>query len=223
MKPELTKSQLFALAQSFPQKWFVSNGRVLRCYVIDMPGHPAFCAYLRYGHIEPVNATTYDTEEQARSARDANNAAKKKELDKALDIVSRYFSRNRWDLNKRAKADKRIKDIIDAGEDAYRQTRIHDYRIKVDTLLEYIRTGTIQIGATSFRKEEVAFIQYGHRTVTWDASSAPIRVTLKNGDNMITRSRKESGLLQDIFGYNKNDLGFRNVKWETPDGEAPEE
>lgn len=223
MKPELTKSQLVSLAQSFPQKWFVSNGRVLRCYVIDMPGHPAFCAYLRYGHIEPVNATAYDTEEEARAARDAYNLAKKKELDKALDIVSRYFSRNRWDLNKRAKADARIKDIIDAGEDAYRQSGIHNYSIKVATLQEYIRSGTIQVGATSFSKEEVAFIEFGHRTVTWDASSAPIRVTLKDGSTRITRSRMESGLLQDIFGYNKNDLGFRDIKWETPNHEAPEE
>ena len=70
-------------------------------------------------------------------------------------------------------------------------------------LLRVMRTGIININAVSFRKEDVAHIEWGDDCA---------KVCLKDGSDVKTYGKLEFNLIEDIFGENNSDRTYTNIK-----------
>lgn len=70
-------------------------------------------------------------------------------------------------------------------------------------LLRVMNTGIININAVSFRKEDVAHIEWGDDCA---------KVCLKDGSDVKTYGKLEFNLIEDIFGENNSDRTYSNIK-----------
>ena len=70
-------------------------------------------------------------------------------------------------------------------------------------LLRVMNTGIININAVSFRKEDVAHIEWGDDCA---------KVCLKDGSDVKTYGKLEFYLIEDIFGENNSDRTYTNIK-----------
>ena len=70
-------------------------------------------------------------------------------------------------------------------------------------LLRVINTGIININAVSFRKEDVAHIEWGDDCA---------KVCLKDGSDVKTYGKLEFNLIEDIFGENNSDRTYTTLK-----------
>lgn len=70
-------------------------------------------------------------------------------------------------------------------------------------LLRVMRTGIININAVSFRKEDVAHIEWGDDCA---------KVCLKDGSDVKTYGKLEFNLIENIFGENNSDRTYSNIK-----------
>lgn len=70
-------------------------------------------------------------------------------------------------------------------------------------LLRVMNTGIININAVSFRKEDVAHIEWGDDCA---------KVCLKDGSDVKTYGKLEFNLIEDIFGENNSDRTYTALK-----------
>lgn len=70
-------------------------------------------------------------------------------------------------------------------------------------LRRVMNTGIININAVSFRKEDVAHIEWGDDCA---------KVCLKDGSDVKTYGKLEFNLIEDIFGENNSDRTYTNIK-----------
>lgn len=70
-------------------------------------------------------------------------------------------------------------------------------------LLRVMNTGIININAVSFRKEDVAHIEWGDDCA---------KVCLKDGSDVKTYGKLEFNLIEDIFGENNSDRTYTTLK-----------
>ena len=70
-------------------------------------------------------------------------------------------------------------------------------------LLRVMNSGIININALSFRKEDVAHIEWGDDCA---------KVCLKDGSDVKTYGKLEFNLIEDIFGENNSDRTYSNIK-----------
>lgn len=70
-------------------------------------------------------------------------------------------------------------------------------------LRRVMNTGIININAVSFRKEDVAHIEWGDDCA---------KVCLKDGSDVKTYGKLEFNLINDIFGMNNSDRTYTNIK-----------
>lgn len=210
----MTKEQFTALVKSLPKKWYIDGNRVAICYIAKLEGRAEpipVCA--RYYRMHPVAVKTFDTKEEALAELEVRKAKKARELDNALTLVATYVESKRWKLSKIAGKDNRVKRILDACGDAKQTRDRENYADQIEELRFFIRTGMLNIGGTTFPKEEVAAIHYGQPADDWRASTTPIEVVLRNGDKLTTKRKEESVLLQAIFGQNTSGWRWDNIKW----------
>lgn len=210
----LTKEQFLSLARSLPWRWFIDGNNVRRCYVAALEGREEPVAlHVTYGRIEPVFGRTYETRDEALEAKRRKEQKEQKELDNALSKVATYFDRNRWRLDTIAGKDSRVERIVSAAADCRGFHDRKEYSDHIEELRFYVRTGTLAIGGTAFRKDEVAFIKYGAPLRDYESCTTPIEVTLRNGDKLVTKNVTESAVIQDVFGGNTTGWQYNNVKW----------
>lgn len=210
----MTKKQLLALANSFPQKWCVENYRVKRCFVTTLEGHGPIVVLYSYGTIRPAQSTkAYDTKEEAKAALAEKRELRSKQEAAAFEVVGKYIRRIGWGFKAAAEKDKNLKDLLDAAADYAERKRIDANEDRIEMMREYIRTNTINMSGLAFRKEDVALIRYGRPTTSWRSSTTPIELTLRSGETVTTRTRNESAFLQDMFGGNNTERIWPSVKW----------
>ena len=70
-------------------------------------------------------------------------------------------------------------------------------------LLRVMNSGIININAVSFRKEDVAHIEWGDDCA---------KVCLTDGSDVKTYGKLEFNLIEDIFGENNSDRTYTNIK-----------
>ena len=70
-------------------------------------------------------------------------------------------------------------------------------------LLRVMNTGIININAVSFKKEDVAHIEWGDDCA---------KVCLKDGSDVKTYGKLEFNLIEDIFGENNSDRTYTDIK-----------
>ena len=70
-------------------------------------------------------------------------------------------------------------------------------------LCRVMNTGIININAVSFKKEDVAHIEWGDDCA---------KVCLKDGSDVKTYGKLEFNLIEDIFGENNSDRTYSNIK-----------
>lgn len=209
----MTKDQLLALANSFPQKWCIDNNRLARCFVATLEGHDPVVIGIRYGRLFPTQVKTFDTKEEAKAALEKKRELRSKQEAEAFEVVGKYIRRVRLDFKKAAEKDKNLKDLLDAAADYVDSKRIDANEDRIAMMRDYIRTGTINMSGIAFRKDDVALVRYGQATISWSSSTTPIELTLRSGETVTTRTRNESSFIQDLFGGNKSERIWPSVKW----------
>ena len=151
------------------------------------------------GFLEPISGIVY-TQEEAESF-DTEDEAKTYSKEKKSEYKA---------LAKQTLSNVKILDNISTNIVQWKDYLPERYHQKESPwydryykLLRVINTGIININAVSFRKEDVAHIEWGDDCA---------KVCLKDGSDVKTYGKLEFNLIEDIFGENNSDRTYTNIK-----------
>ena len=151
------------------------------------------------GFLEPISGIVY-TQEEAESF-DTEDEAKTYSKEKK----SEYKALAKQTLSNVRILDNTSSNIIqwkDYLPERYHQKESPWYD-RYYELLRVMNSGIININAVSFRKEDVAHIEWGDDCA---------KVCLKDGSDVKTYGKLEFDLIEDIFGENNSDRTYTNIK-----------
>ena len=151
------------------------------------------------GFLEPISGIVY-TQEEAESF-DTEDEAKTYSKEKK----SEYKALAKQTLSNVRILDNTSSNIIqwkDYLPERYHQKESPWYD-RYYELLRVMNTGIININAVSFRKEDVAHIEWGDDCA---------KVCLKDGLDVKTYGKLEFNLIEDIFGENNSDRTYTALK-----------
>ena len=151
------------------------------------------------GFLEPISGIVY-TKEEAESF-DTENEAKTYSKEKK----SEYKALAKQTLTNIKTLD-HISSGIVCGKDYLPEKyskKDYEWYDRYYELLRVMNTGIININAVSFRKEDVAHIEWGDDCA---------KVCLKDGSDVKTYGKLEFNLIEDIFGENNSDRTYTNIK-----------
>ena len=151
------------------------------------------------GFLEPISGIVY-TQEEAESF-DTEDEAKTYSKEKKSEYKA---------LAKQTLSNVRILDNISQNIIQWKDYLPERYHQKESPwydryyeLRRVMNTGIININAVSFRKEDVAHIEWGDDCA---------KVCLKDGSDVKTYGKLEFNLINDIFGMNNSDRTYTNIK-----------
>lgn len=151
------------------------------------------------GFLEPISGIVY-TQEEAESF-DTEDEAKTYSKEKKSEYKA---------LAKQTLSNVRILDNISQNIIQWKDYLPERYHQKESPwydryyeLRRVMNTGIININAVSFRKEDVAHIEWGDDCA---------KVCLKDGSDVKTYGKLEFNLIEDIFGENNSDRTYTNIK-----------
>lgn len=151
------------------------------------------------GFLEPISGIVY-TQKEAESF-DTEDEAKTYSKEKKSEYKA---------LAKQTLSNVRILDNISPNIIQWKDYLPERYHLKESPwydryyeLLRVMNTGIININAISFRKEDVAHIEWGDDCA---------KVCLKDGSDVKTYGKLEFNLIKDIFGENNSDRTYSNIK-----------
>ena len=151
------------------------------------------------GFLEPISGIVY-TQEEAESF-DTEDEAKTYSKEKK----SEYKALAKQTLSNVRILDDISPDIIQRKD--YLPERYHQKKSpwydRYYELRRVMNTGIININAVSFKKEDVAHIEWGDDCA---------KVCLKDGSDVKTYGKLEFNLIEDIFGENNSDRTYTNIK-----------
>ena len=151
------------------------------------------------GFLEPISGIVY-TQEEAESF-DTEDEAKTYSKEKK----SEYKALAKQTLSNVRILDNISQNIIQRKD--YLPERYHQkespWYDRYYELRRVMKTGIININAVSFRKEDVAHIEWGDDCA---------KVCLKDGSDVKTYGKLEFYLIVDIFGENNSDRTYTNIK-----------
>ena len=147
--------------------------------------------------------TFYATEQEALKAKKEKQEylkSKFEEVKKFVDLMDDIESTDDFQFEK---TDYLPRFLAEPWERAFYE----EYENKYGTLVQYIRTGMLNINGDSFRKEDVVRIEWAEKTVVKQGKKDSVyvaRLVLKDGKKVETSSEEEYDIITDIFGENNS-------------------